>query len=47
MLSIAANQGRISAGAYFYAYELPKIEAWLHVVSTRERVCANLSEDAF
>ena len=46
-LTIAANQGRISAGAYFYAYELPKIEAWLHVVNRREPVCANMPEDAF
>ncbi len=46
-LNIAANQGRISAGAYFYAYELPKIEAWLHVVNRREPVCANMPEDAF
>jgi len=46
-LTIASNQGRVSAGAYFYAYELPKIEAWLQVVNRREPVCANMSEDAF
>jgi hypothetical protein len=44
---IAANQGRLSAGAYFYAYELPKIDAWLQVVNRREPVCANMPEDAF
>jgi alkylation response protein AidB-like acyl-CoA dehydrogenase len=45
--AIAANQGRLSAGAYFYAYELPKIDAWLQVVNRREPVCANMPEDAF
>jgi butyryl-CoA dehydrogenase len=44
---IAANQGRLSAGAYFYAYELPKIDAWLQVVNRREPVCANMPEEAF
>ena len=44
---IAANQGRLGAGAYFYAYELPKIDAWLQVVNRREPVCANMPEDAF
>jgi butyryl-CoA dehydrogenase len=44
---IAANQGRLSAAAYFYAYELPKIDAWLQVVNRREPVCANMPEDAF
>ncbi|HRK39257.1 MAG TPA: acyl-CoA dehydrogenase [Burkholderiaceae bacterium] len=46
-LTLASNKGRISAGAYFYAYELPKIDAWLQVVSRREAVCARMPEDAF
>jgi butyryl-CoA dehydrogenase len=43
----AKNQGRISAGAYFYHYELPKIGAWLQVVSERDGLCASLPEAAF
>jgi len=46
-LKIAKNQGWSSAGAYFYHYELPKIGAWLNVVSQRQAVCAQLAEDAF
>jgi len=26
---------------------LPKIDAWLQVVSNRDMTCANLAEDAF
>jgi hypothetical protein len=44
---IAANAGRISATAYFYHYELPKIGAWLRVVTDRNLTCAEMSEDAF
>jgi len=40
-------QGKISAGSYFYQYELPKIGAWLAVVSQRNALCANLPEDCF
>jgi len=46
-LSIAENSGRISATAYFYHYELPKIGAWLHVVSQRDTLCATMAEEAF
>ncbi len=45
--SIASNQGRISATAYFYHYELPKVKAWLKVVENREMTCADMPEDAF
>ncbi|MGH8847903.1 MAG: acyl-CoA dehydrogenase, partial [Polaromonas sp.] len=45
--SIAATAGRLGATRYFYHYELPKIEAWLKVVETRDPTCANLSEEAF
>jgi len=45
--SIAANEGRVSATAYFYHYELPKIGAWLKVVESRDQTCAAMSEDAF
>ena len=45
--STASSAGKIAAMTYFYHYELPKIEAWLHVVSTRDLTCANLAEEAF
>ena len=45
--SEAASAGRMAATRYFYHYELPKIGAWLHVVSTRDDTCASLAEDAF
>ena len=43
----AAAQGRRAACRYFYRYELPKIGAWLNVVSSRDPTCADLPEDAF
>jgi len=45
--SVAANAGIQGATAYFYAYELPKIKAWLAVVESRNLLCANLPEEAF
>ena len=42
-----AQTGRQAASKFFYHYELPKIDAWLHVVSNRDMTCANLAEDAF
>ena len=42
-----AHVGRIGATNYFYNYELPKIDAWLKVVTSRDQTCANLPEDAF
>lgn len=45
--SIAARAGRLGATRYFYHYELPKIDAWLKVVETRDQTCADLPEEAF
>jgi alkylation response protein AidB-like acyl-CoA dehydrogenase len=45
--SIAARAGITGANQYFYHYELPKIDAWLAVVTTRDMTCADLPEDAF
>jgi alkylation response protein AidB-like acyl-CoA dehydrogenase len=45
--SISASAGIQGATAYFYAYELPKISAWLAVVESRNLLCANLPEEAF
>ena len=42
-----AAQGRRAACRYFFRYELPKIGAWLNVVSSRDLTCANLPEEAF
>jgi len=43
----AATQGRVGAARYFFRYELPKIDAWLAVVETRDTTCADLPEEAF
>lgn len=43
----AAHAGRMGATRYFYHYELPKIDAWLQVVETRDLTCADLPEEAF
>ena len=45
--SIASSAGKMAAMTYFYHYELPKIDAWLQVVVSRDLTCANLSEEAF
>jgi Acetyl-CoA dehydrogenase C-terminal like/Acyl-CoA dehydrogenase, C-terminal domain len=45
--NIAPKEAKSPAGAYFYAYELPKIDAWLQVVSQRNMICAQLPEEAF
>ncbi len=42
-----ANVGRRAAARYFFHYELPKIGAWLQVVSSRDSTCADVPEDAF
>jgi len=45
--SIAATTGKLGAMQYFYHYELPKINAWLQVVESRDLTCADLPEEAF
>ncbi|MFY9513059.1 MAG: acyl-CoA dehydrogenase [Rubrivivax sp.] len=39
--------GKLAAMRYFYAYELPKIDAWLGVVARREAVCREMQEQWF
>ena len=39
--------GKLAAMRYFFAYELPKINAWLAVVRDREPVCRLMHEDGF
>jgi alkylation response protein AidB-like acyl-CoA dehydrogenase len=43
----SAPEGRRAAMRYFFAYELPRIDAWLGVVSRREAVCCTMREDWF
>jgi butyryl-CoA dehydrogenase len=42
-----ANVGRLAALDYFMRYELPKVDAWLHVVESRDATCRDVPEDAF
>ena len=42
-----ARTGRLSAMRFFFHYELPKIVAWLAVVSRRDLTCADMPEEAF
>ena len=41
------KSGRQAAARFFFVYELPKIEAWLAVVSRREAVCLTMRDDWF
>ncbi len=41
------REGKLAAMRYFFAYELPKIDAWLGVVSSREAVCRQMQDDWF
>ena len=45
--SATDSAGKIAATRYFYHYELPKIGAWLAVVASRDRTCADMAEDSF
>lgn len=40
-------QGKRAAARYFYAYELPKIDAWLGVVGSREALCREMRDGWF
>jgi butyryl-CoA dehydrogenase len=42
-----ANVGRRAATQYFFHFELPKIDAWLKVVASRDPTCAQVPEEAF
>jgi butyryl-CoA dehydrogenase len=43
----ALMQGKLAAMRYFYAYELPKIDAWLGVVARREPLVREMREEWF
>ena len=42
-----AMQGKLAAATYFFNYELPRVAAWLSVVSTRDDTCRNMAVDWF
>jgi butyryl-CoA dehydrogenase len=42
-----AAHGRRAAARFFFAYELPKVAAWLQVVAAREPVCREMKEGWF
>ncbi|NUZ08231.1 acyl-CoA dehydrogenase [Piscinibacter koreensis] len=42
-----ARRGRLAACAYFFAYELPRIGAWLGVVASRDATCRTMQESWF
>ncbi|RMX18899.1 acyl-CoA dehydrogenase [Vandammella animalimorsus] len=42
-----AAQGRMACARYFFAYELPKIGAWLDVAAAGDMTCAELDAAAF
>ena len=39
--------GRLAAMRYFYAYELPKIDAWLLPVAARQALCREMRDSWF
>ena len=40
-------QGKLAACTYFFHYELPRIDAWLKVVETRDPTCRDMAEEWF
>ncbi|MFM8496893.1 MAG: acyl-CoA dehydrogenase, partial [Planctomycetia bacterium] len=40
----AFAQGKLAALHYYFAYELPRIDAWLKVVAEREAVCRTMED---
>ena len=41
------DEGRRRAAQYFFHYELPKLPAWLGVVRSNDRTCAEMPEEGF
>lgn len=44
---LAAHRGRLAAMRCFYAYELPKADAWLLPVAARQPVCRDMQPEEF
>ena len=45
--TLDALHGRLAAMRYFYAYELPKIDAWLLPVAARQPLCREMRDNWF
>jgi len=45
--NVDAMQGKLAAMRYFFAYELPKIDAWLSVVAGRVAVTREMQDAWF
>jgi butyryl-CoA dehydrogenase len=45
--TLAPLQGRLAAMRYFFAYELPKVDAWLLPVAARQPVCREMRDAWF
>jgi butyryl-CoA dehydrogenase len=43
----AAMLGKLAAMRYFFAYELPKVDAWLLAVASRQAVCREMNDSWF
>ena len=43
----AEMRGKLAACRYFFRYELPKIDAWLGVVASRDATCREMDEESF
>jgi butyryl-CoA dehydrogenase len=43
----ALREGKLAAMRYFFRHELPKIDAWLAVVASRDATCRTMHEDWF
>jgi alkylation response protein AidB-like acyl-CoA dehydrogenase len=41
------HRGKLQAARYYYAYEVPKIAAWLSVVAARNPVCSDMRDEWF
>jgi hypothetical protein len=43
----ALLRGKLAACRYFFRYELPRIDAWLKVVETRDDTCRTMADEWF
>ncbi|HEY5899049.1 MAG TPA: acyl-CoA dehydrogenase C-terminal domain-containing protein, partial [Burkholderiales bacterium] len=41
------HRGKIAAARYFFSHELPKVNAWLQVVASRDTTCRDMREAWF
>ena len=46
-LELNALRGKLAATTYFFNYELPRVSAWLGVVSTRDATCRSMAAEWF